>query len=282
MPSGKRAKQQRREAAVAVRTPPPVRSKGAPRMAGRRQASPRVLWGAAGVVGLVVIAIVLVVVLSRGSSTGKSSLPINVTPSQAFNSGLPGAQDVYTMLNGIPQHGNILGSPKATATLIEYIDLQCPFCQQFETQLMPSVISRYVRPGKVKVEVRPIAFIGPDSVRGRSAMLAAAEQGKGFDFAQILYDNQRTENTGWLSQNMVEQAAESIPGMNVQKLVSDESSAAVAQQAKHFDTLEARDKVTQTPTLYVQSPGSKQQLVNITSPTDSATLFAALDSALGK
>ncbi len=267
---------------MAVRTPPPVRSKGGPRMRGGRQASPLVLWGAAGVVALVVIAIVLGVVLSRGSSSASSKWPTNVTKSSAFTNGLQGAQNVYSMLNGIPQHGNILGSPKASVTLIEYIDLQCPFCREFETQLMPSVVSRYVRNGKVKIEVRPIAFIGPDSIRGRSAMLAAAEQDKAFDFAQILYDNQQTENTGWLSQSMVEQAAESIPGMNVQKLVSDEGSSAVSQQAKHFDALMTQDKVNQTPTLYVQRPGSKPQLVNITSPTDSATLFSALDTALGK
>ena len=29
--------------------------------------------------------------------------------------------------------------------MVEYVDLQCPFCQQFETQVMPDIIKNYVR-----------------------------------------------------------------------------------------------------------------------------------------
>src|SRR4051812_50037505 len=67
MPSGKRARQQRQQAAAAA--PPPVRSKG---IGGTRarQASPRALAIAGGVVLAVVIAIVLGVVLSGGSGGG--------------------------------------------------------------------------------------------------------------------------------------------------------------------------------------------------------------------
>ena len=82
--------------------------------------------------------------------------------------------------------------------MTEYIDLQCPICQEFETTVMPDIIQKYVRTGKVKVEVRPWAFIGPDSYRGQAAMLAAAKQNKAFNYSPILYDNQGTENTGWL------------------------------------------------------------------------------------
>ena len=55
MPSGKRAKQQRRQAAQ--RTPPPVRSKGVGGVR-PRQASPRALAIAGGVALVAVIAIV--------------------------------------------------------------------------------------------------------------------------------------------------------------------------------------------------------------------------------
>src|SRR5439155_4176238 len=110
-----------------------------------------------------------------------------------------------------PQHGNVLGQASAPATMIEYVDLQCPFCRQFETQEAPTLISRYARSGKLRIVLRPVAFIGPDSVRGRAAAIAAGDQNHLFDFAQILYDNQGTENTVWLDEGMVDQAAASIP-----------------------------------------------------------------------
>ncbi|TMC25596.1 MAG: hypothetical protein E6J32_13330 [Chloroflexi bacterium] len=52
----------------------------------------------------------------------------------------------------VPQPvGAVLGAP---LTLVEYVDLQCPYCQQFETQAMPTLIARFVRTGTVKIEAR--------------------------------------------------------------------------------------------------------------------------------
>jgi protein-disulfide isomerase len=268
MASGKKSKQMRR----AQSAPPPVQSKGAPR---RRQASPRVLMAAAGVVALVAIGIVLAVVLSGGSSTPKVT---QATGSIA--NGLPGAADVDGFFKGIPQAGMVLGSPSATVSMIEYIDLQCPFCEQFDTQVFPDIVKRYVKTGKVKVEVRVLDFIGPDSSRGRKAMTAAGLQNKAFNFAELLYFNQATENTGWLDDKMVIAAAESIPGLNVPKLLADRNSSTVAKLASAADANAVADKVSSTPTLLVGRTGSKPKVVGLASPSDEATLVAALDTAL--
>mgnify|MGYP003297780061 CR=1 FL=1 len=53
--------------------------------------------------------------------------------------------------------------------------------------------------GTGKIEARPIAFIGPDSIPARQAMIAASKQNRAFNFAQITYANQGTENTGWVT-----------------------------------------------------------------------------------
>ncbi len=143
----------------------------------------------------------------------------------------------------------MLGSPSAPVTMVEYIDLQCPFCQEFETQVMPDLVKRYVRPGKVKVEVRPLAFIGADSIRGRNALVAAGRQNHAFDFAEILYDNQRTENTGWLNDAMVEQAAASIPKLNVPQLLADRNTSSVKSEAGSYDAMGNAANVNSTPTL---------------------------------
>ena len=64
--------------------------------------------------------------------------------------------------------------------MIEYIDLQCPGCRAFETGVLPSIVPEFVRTGKLKIEARPIAFIGPDSIPARKAMIAASEQNRAF------------------------------------------------------------------------------------------------------
>ncbi len=241
MPSGKKSKQMRRAASA----PPPIQSKGGVR---RRQADPKVLAIVGGVVVLAAIGIVLAVTLGGGSKNKAAGLPTVGT----LTNSLPGATDVNTMFKGIPQAGLTLGYASAPVTMVEYIDLQCPFCQQFETQVFPNILKNYIRTKKVKVVARLLDFIGPDSGRGRNAMIAVGAQNRAFDFAELLYYD----------------------------ALGLASTGAVKSQAKGFDKAAVADKVTGTPTLFVGKSGTKGKQVPLTGPTDEKSLVTALDNAL--
>jgi protein-disulfide isomerase len=215
----------------------------------------------------VVAAVALAVALTRGSSAKPET------------AALPGAADVNALLRGIPQQGNVLGKSTAPVTLVEYVDLQCPFCQAFETSAMPTLMRRYVRPGKLKVVMRPIAFIGPDSVRGQHAVLAAGRQNRLFDLAQILYVNQGEENTGWLTDSTVKAAAKSIR-LDGAKVLAEAGSSAVADEARAATAQATEDGVTATPTIFVGKSGTKPRAVALKSPTDEQSVAGAIDAAL--
>jgi protein-disulfide isomerase len=271
VPSGKKSRERR---AAAGKTPPPVRSTG-----GRgRQASPRALAIGGGVVAVVAIVIVLAVVLGGGSKG--SGLPSNHVAVGSLSNGLPGASDVASEFKGIPQTGTTLGWPSASVTLTEYIDLQCPICQEFETQVFPDILTKYIRAKKVKVVMKPWAFIGPDSFRAQKVALAAAKQNKLYDFAALLYDNQGTENTGWATDQMLYNIAASIPGLKIDPLFTERNSTAVANEAKQVATDAAKQKVSGTPTLFLTKPPGTTVEVPITSGTDEATLVQYLNAAL--
>jgi protein-disulfide isomerase len=252
----------------------PVPAPPAPRS--RRQASPRVLLGAAAVIVLVVAAVLAIAAL-RG---GGSSTPAGVPAVGSLENGLPGAAETEQLLREIPQRGNVLGSSSAPATLVEYIDLQCPFCQEFEVAAMPPIIRRYVRTGKLKVEMRPIAFIGPDSETGRKAAIAAGDQDKQFNFVQLVYLNQGAENSGWLDDDMITAAAASVPGLRVPELLNERDSSAVADQATVFDGQAKQDHVSQTPTILVGRSGGPLKQVQLSSPQDLNSVTNAVDAAL--
>jgi protein-disulfide isomerase len=271
VPSGKRSKQER---ATRAKTPPPVRAKGAP---APRRASPKVLAIGGGIAAAVIAIVIAVIALTGGNGSSVGTLP--TTASVA--GGLPGAGDVEALLRGVPQNDLVLGSPSAPVTLTEYVDLQCPYCRAFETQVMPGLIRRYVRSGKVKVDARPLAFIGPDSSRGRNAMLAAGRQDKAFNFAQLLYENQQTENTGWLDDAMVAHAAKSIPGLNPRRLFAERGTSVVRAAAARLDAQAQADQVSGTPTLYVGRSGTHGSEVALASPTDEQAVVQAIQSALG-
>jgi protein-disulfide isomerase len=228
MTSGKQARRQRQ--AQAPR--PPVRS-----TEGRR-ASPMVLLVAlAGFLGIGAAVVLILVVGGNGSGSSSTT------------GTLPDANVIAQQFDGIPQAGNVLGKKTAPVTMVEYIDLQCPVCRAFETDVMPTIIDRYVRTGKLKVEARPIAIIGPDSERGRRAMIAAERQNKAFNFAQLLYFNQGAENSGWLDDSMVAAAARSIPGVNVKALQDAMNSSSVADESQTYDQEAQTDQVGGTPTV---------------------------------
>jgi protein-disulfide isomerase len=218
----------------------------------------------AGVIILIVIAVVLAVVLTRGSSSSKTQP-------------LPGATAVNAVFTRIPQHGVVLGSPNAPVEMREFIDLQCPFCQEFETRLFPTIVKRFVRTGKLQVLMQPLAFIGPDSVRGQAAVLAAGKQNRAFNYAAQLYANQGTENTGWLNENMVKAAAASVPGLSTDQLLSQRHSPSIRAQQRQVNA--AGSAVRSTPTIFVGKSGTPGTQVAMRSPTDEATLVAAINAA---
>jgi protein-disulfide isomerase len=259
MTSGKQARRQRQ--AQAPR--PPVRS-----TEGRR-ASPMVLLVAlAGFLGIGAAVVLILVVGGNGSGSSSTT------------GTLPDANVIAQQFDGIPQAGNVLGKKTAPVTMVEYIDLQCPVCRAFETDVMPTIIDRYVRTGKLKVEARPIAIIGPDSERGRRAMIAAERQNRAFNFAQLLYFNQGAENSGWLDDSMVAAAARSIPGVNVKALQDAMNSSSVADESQTYDQEAQTEQVGGTPTVLAGKTGGKLATVTPGGSPDVAALSAAIDTAL--
>jgi protein-disulfide isomerase len=280
MPSGKRARQQRQQAAAAA-APPPVRSKGVGG-ARTRQASPRALAIAGGVVLIAVVAVVLGVVLSGGSSGGgggsgsggivsSSDLQgLPATGSQSWAGSLPGAASANGLFRGIPQNGQVLGNPKAPIEMDMFIDVQCPVCQAYEVDNLPTIVKDDIRNGKVQLHLKPWAFLGPQSFTGRRGVIAAADQNKGFEYAKVLYDNQRQEESGWLTGREMAIIAASVNGLDLAKWRDAVNSSASESTAKAVDALAKQRNVQGTPTIFVGCTGKKLQ--DVTSPGAAPTL----------
>ncbi len=242
-----------------------------------RRANRRVLIAVGAVVVLAALGIGLGVALAGGSSSLKN---VPVTGSLTNKLTLPQAAQVHKLLAGVPQKGNVLGKANAPATLIEYIDLQCPFCDQFELTVFPDLVTQYVQDGTLKIEAVPLAFIGPDSQRGRLAAIAAAKQNKMFDFMEVLYANQGTENTGWLTNNEVTKAAASVPGLDVQKALAGAKLKSASDLAKSFDKSAIAARVSRTPTIYVGPTGKSLSQVTLKNASDKASVVAAINRVL--
>ncbi len=102
--------------------------------------------------------------------------------------------EVFTE-NGSPY----LGDPNAPITLIEFGDYQCHFCNVYFHNTEHEILSNYVETGKVKIIFKDYTIIGPDSVTAAHASHCADDQGKFWEYHNILYNNWTGENNGWAS-----------------------------------------------------------------------------------
>jgi protein-disulfide isomerase len=188
--------------------------------------------------------------------------------------------NVASLLDGIPQDGTVLGSPNANVTLIQYEDLQCPFCKRFDSDVVPTLVEEYVRPGQAKLDFRGLDFIGNDSTKALRAVLAAAKQDKAWQLILLLYDAQGAENSGWVTDALLRQLGGRIAGLDVDRMLADAQSEEVTSEIARVGNEAESLGVPGTPAFLVQVGSQKPYVVtpNALSPD---VFRSILDDALG-
>ena len=83
----------------------------------------------------------------------------------------------------------VKGDPKASVTIVEFADFQCPFCKKTEATLK-DVLAKYN--GRVKLAYRdfPLLEIHPHAEKAAEAARCAGEQGKFWEFHDTLLEDQ--------------------------------------------------------------------------------------------
>jgi protein-disulfide isomerase len=216
-------------------------------------------------------AIVVVLLIAISSSGGGGTK----TAASAGSGPVAGATASRSLLAGIPQKGITLGNANAPVRVVEFADLQCPFCRDFAVGDLSNVVEKYVRPGKVKTEFRSLAFIGPDSLRAAQVAEAAGQQNKLWNFVDLAYHNQGKENSGWATDAFLKRIAGSVPGLDTARAFRDRDGSPVTAQLKAAESLATSSGVNETPTFLV---GRGDKLTAV----DAAGLDAAIKAALAR
>jgi protein-disulfide isomerase len=266
----KPTKQERRDAARRARQ----EAERAQAAAALRRKRLRIL---AAVVGAAALAVVLAIVVSGGSGGGAKGRP---AAAQNATGPIPGQKESGEMLAGIQQQSNFLGNPSAPVRLVEFADLQCPFCREYSLQVLPRLVQDYVRSGKVRMEFRNLSFIGNDSVTAGRAASAAAQQDRLWNFVDVFYFNQGEENSGYVTQpflNRIYGAA----GVDATKANAFSTTPAALKPLAAANTLADQNGVQSTPTILVGKRGGALTKVNA-APTDLNAFKAAIDGLLGQ
>jgi protein-disulfide isomerase len=161
------------------------------------------------------------------------------------------SRDVTKILRGIPQEGSSLGDPDAPIVLVEFADLQCPYCKEFAATSWPDIVQRYVRTGKVRMELRLLDFLGPDSGRASKAIMAAALQDRMWDASMRFYDVQGQENTGYVTDRFLRGVLGGVRGLDLARAMRDRNSPRIRDDLAAVHSLRSRYAVKSTPTVMI-------------------------------
>ncbi len=108
---------------------------------------------------------------------------------------------------GVSTEGSYFkGKENAPVTIIEFSDFQCPFCGRFFQQTLPDIERSYIATGKAKLVYKdfPLDSIHPHATPAAMAARCAGEQGKFWEFHDLIFNNQQSlgesSYTQWASQ----------------------------------------------------------------------------------
>jgi protein-disulfide isomerase len=190
----------------------------------------------------------------------------------------PSSTPTELAVEGVAQNGDMLGSPNAKVTLVVYEDMQCPYCAEYQRSVFPVLVDEYVRTGKVAMRFVGMDFLGDDSTKALKHVLAARAEGKLWHFAELLYRNQGRENSGWVTDELLDSVAREI-GLDPEQLTTRAAGPEVARQLKQMDADASAHGIDSTPSFLVQIGDDEPYAVEPSSFTPDA-FRPILDDAL--
>lgn len=104
----------------------------------------------------------------------------------------------------------ILGNPDAKISIVEFGDYQCTFCYKFHDETMKIILEQYVMDGEVNFVYKDFPLNGAPSIMASEASYCAQDQGKFWEYHDLIYENWEGENTGWLTRNALDRFAKEV------------------------------------------------------------------------
>jgi protein-disulfide isomerase len=192
-----------------------------------------------GILAVAAIAVVglTIALAAPGEKTDESGPASSAAPARA--------------LAGIPQMGIALGDPAAPITIEEFSDPQCPFCAEYHAQVFPTLLDRYVKTGKVRMEFNALRFLGPDSEKIALYAAGAAAENRMWDVIGLAYERQGMENSGYATDDF-------LHGLLVDSGLSQVDTGNAAERVlQRAETRARQAKIEATPSFLIGPTGGK-------------------------
>jgi protein-disulfide isomerase len=227
--------------------------------------------------GVIGAAVVIVVVILLATGGGKKE---GLATGSQKNSEVA---VVHSLIGGIPQSGNVLGNPNAPVTLQYFGDLECPICKEFTLNVLPTLIPKYVRTGKMKIEYHSLETATREQETFRTqqvAALAAGKQNLAWYFIELFYHEQGQEDSGYVTESYLQGLAQQVPGLNLPNWSAARNDPALAEQVTRDAQTANQEGFTGTPSFLLGKSGTKLQPFKPETYSESGPYEAAIEKLL--
>ena len=231
-------------------------------MANSSESSRTTAWFIVGFIVLVTAGVIIAGAYSSNSSSNGNS-----------SSTVP-AGFVATTVPAITADDHTQGNAKATVSLIEYADYECPACAEY-TPVVQEVVQNYSSSIRYVFRNFPLYSIHPDAGIAAQAAEAAGLQGKYWEMHDLLYTNQNTwvtESPDQVVAKYFDGYAQSL-GFNMDQFNQDISSTRVMNKVQTDVDGGTAAQINHTPTFFIN-------LKQIPNPTSYADFQNAINNAL--
>lgn len=197
-----------------------------------------------GIISVIVIAVIV-------------SVSASMYNSQSLNLDMERTHGTISTAMGSP----ILGSESAPITIVEFGDYQCHQCYNWFHNTKDSVVENYIETGKTNLIFVDLAFLGRDSPKAAAASYCAEEQGKYWEFHNLLYNSQEGIDTGWANSERLKAFAFSLE-LDMELFNSCVDSGKFSKRVQYNIAEAKKQGASGTPTfIIVNSNGEQQKLV---------------------
>lgn len=151
-----------------------------------------------------------------------------------------------------------IGDSSLTNKLVVYTDPVCDKCAQYHDETLTKVYDDYVKPKKLKLEIRPLSIVSEQSAALTELLMCSNEQGKYWETSNMVYHAVGRKNNKGLEFNAAaffvdfpsSKVAE-IVNMDGKKLSSCLNDDRYKEKIKQADQQAYAANVYSTPTTFI-------------------------------
>jgi protein-disulfide isomerase len=215
-------------------------------------------------IGLLVLAVCVgllgfaIVSLSVGSGGEKGEVRIT------------GAEEIQSLVGGIPQDGARLGSSDAPVTVQVFNDLSCDQCSDWNRDVIVPLIQGPVRSGDVQLVYHNFPMSESGFFLGAYGAVAAAKQDYEWQFIQLFFYNQDEAEKRGADQDFLDAIARGVGvvNFNVEQWQQDMKDSDIQDTLDADEQLSAERRLPVEPAVVVGGPNGTEQLIESPSLAD--------------